>query len=283
MENDNIVQDPVSTDTLEPESTSPAESVGGNEGTTSTSQVSGGIDPKEYENLKREKGKLKQVQEQLKQLQNVKSQYDNVSSWIAKDPERLKNALIETSGYTPEQAEQYVNQMRKQSADSSLTKTNEQPQTQYVDPLDRLADEELRREKKNLIIKRQNALKKFIEDNQTSEKPLSPIDLELVYTFAGRLESSNGLPTEQALDEAKRRLFQSDKLIESAREEGELQGLATASSIGSSIMSSPLGTQPKRPIEPNVPNNEWETAQSYGFTDKAEYVLYRDNPAVGVS
>jgi len=279
MNNDNVVQDPVSTDTPEPESNSPAVSDGGNEEAVDTNQVSGGIDPKEYENLKREKGKLKQVQEQLKQL---KGQYENVSGWVAKDPERLKNALIETSGYTPEQAEQYVSQFRQPQTDSSLTKTQGESQA-YVDPLDQLADQEARSVAKVRVVNRQQAIQKFIDDNQGNESPLENDDLEVLFARAGKLERKEGLTPAEAIKKAYTKIFDSDKLIEEAREEGELSGLATASSVGSSVMSSPLGTQPKRTAEPNVPNDEWETAQSLGFKDKAEYVLYRDNPSVGVS
>ena len=280
MENDNIVQDPVSTDTLEQESNSPATSDGGNEESTSTNQVSGGIDPKEYENLKREKGKLKQVQAQLKQLERYKNQYENVSSWIAKDPERLKNALIETSGYTPEQAEQYVSQLRPNHNDSSLTKTQIQPQ--YVDPLDQLADQEARRYYKTKVINRQEAIKKFIDDNQVSDNPLPSNKLDILFSYAGTLETEEGLSPEQSIAEAHKALFNRQALIKDAEEQGELRGLATASSIGSSVMSSPLGTQPKKTVEPEVPTQEWEEAQRAGFTDKAEYILYRDNPRVGV-
>jgi hypothetical protein len=279
MNEDTQVQDPVLTDTQEPESNSPAASVGGNEETQSTNQVSGGIDPKEYENLKREKGKLKQVQEQLKQLKN---QYDSVTSWVSSDADRLKEALVHTSGYTPEQADQYVAQYFQNRKDSSLTKTQVQPQSQYVDPLDQLADQEARSFYKVKVINRQQAIQKFIDDNQSSEKPLPGADLDLLFSYAGRLEKSGGLSPEQAISEANKVLFNRDELIKNAQEEGELRGLATASSIGSSVMSGPLGTQPKRTVEPEVPSAEWEEAQSLGFKDKAEYVLYRDNPRVGV-
>jgi len=278
MENDNSVQDPTTVDTLETESNSPAESVGGNEDSTSTNQTSGGFDPKEVERLKREAGKLRQVQEQLKQLKN---QYDNVSSWVASDPARLKEALVNTSGYTPEQADQYIAQHFQNRKDSSLTKTQEQPQA-YVDPLDQLADQEARSFYKVKVVNRQQAIQKFIDNNLSSEKPLPSTDLDILFSYAGRLEKVNGLAPEQAIEEANKVLFNREELIKNAEEQGELRGLATASSVGSSTMSSPLGTQPKRTVEPDIPAQEWEEAQRAGFTDKAEYVLYRDNPRVGV-
>lgn len=288
MENDTNVQTPTEAETAEvaqPEqqSSSPTTSEGGSEDTKITTPNSGEgqIDPKEYARLKSEEGRLKQVREQLNQIKN---QYDTVTTWVAKDANRMKDALINTSGYTEEQADAYIKQYYKDR--SSLTtegQQTQQAQQTYVDPLDQLADQEMKRDYRKKAMDRRDVNLKFLQENQTSDNPLPAYKLDLLFTLAGTLESEENLTPEQSLREAKDRLYNKNKLIKDAREEGELQGLATASGVGSSIVSGSLGTQPRVKNEPFVSDDEWKIAQELGaFKDKTEYVLYRDNPQIGV-
>lgn len=68
--------------------------------------------PPDDEVERRAAGKLKQTQEELAQ---VKRQEEAYRAYILKSPDRVKEALIEVDGYTEEQANTYVADMRKRN------------------------------------------------------------------------------------------------------------------------------------------------------------------------
>ncbi len=215
---------------------------------------------------KREYGKLQQVQ---KEMDALKRQYESVSGWIAKDPERYKQALIETSGYSDYEAEQLT-----KSVYPTWQNTNVQSQPQ-VDPVKKMAAEELLAEREAKIRKRESSIKEFLYEHPELNKEQAL----LVFSAGGLIErSSDGrLSPKEAIEEAYRRNFKPESIAREAEERGELRGLSQASSIASSIQSPPRGTLPQTEKEPNIPEDEWKAAQSMGFKSKSEYALYRDN------
>ncbi len=125
-----------------------------------------------------------------------------------------------------------------------------------------------------LIRERQGSIQEFIESNSN----LTPEQQNIVFQTAGYLErtSKGTLTPKQAIETAYNRIFKTDDLVSQAREDGELQGLAQASSVASGRMSSPTGANVTKGNDPYVAPEEWEQAQKLGFKDKSEYLQYRE-------
>ena len=220
---------------------------------------------------KREYGKLQQVQ---KEMDALKKQYESVSDWVARDPARYKQALIDTSGYTEYEAEQLTKQVYPTWQGANV---QQQPQQGYqqVDPVKKMAAEELLAEREAKIKQRESSIKTFI-----SEHPeLNREQALLVFQAGGMIEraSEGKLTPREAIELAYKRNFKPESISKEAEELGELRGLSQASSVASSIYSPPRGTTPKASQEPNIPDDEWIAAQNMGFKSKSEYALYRDN------
>jgi hypothetical protein len=277
--------DPVeNTETLQDNSAAPTTSTeeSGNAEEKVASEAVETDSAKTKEAERREAGKLKQVQQQL---EKVRSQYASVANWIASDRSRYKQALIETSGLTEAQAEQYATQAFPEAEKKAEGSTGVQQQPvqkqPFIDPIDQLADQESRARSREIVLERKNSIQEFVDNHIDLQQG----DLNLVLSAAGRLEakSKGSLRPKQALERAYNLIIDSDKLINKAREEGELQGLATASSVASSVSSSPSGTTTTQGDNDwsGIPDEERAEAQKFGFK-ASEYKIYRENPRVGV-
>jgi len=243
---------------------------------------------KEAIKAKREEGKLQQVQKEKKELEEshakLKTQSENVNKALMSDPKQLKWALMNTSGKTEEEADQVVRQYHpdwKKEEGGEDTKP-EEAKPQPVDQLTEVAGYELLEEKKAEILEKQRLAQEYYKEHYENKPEASPERYDLVLKRA-KILSKEGLSPKEALAEAHRREYDFNKIIKEAEERGENKSLAEMSSISSSTMRSPSGTTTKgSEPEPDVPAAEWRDALANGFTDKAEYVMYRDNPRVGV-
>jgi hypothetical protein len=224
--------------------------------------------------MRREYGKLQQVQQQNQALQQ---RISNLTQWAQSDPDRYRKALIETGGLSEAEAERYVQQKFgnsggvREEVQPAPTQPVQQPMQPPVNPIDQLAAQEVLAEKRAVMKTRADAIREYIEKNPEADRN----SLNLTFQLAGKIERETGVSPAEAIAEAEGRVLGSDEKIKQARKQGELSGLAKASSTASSAMRSPSGRSTQAgETEPDVPDDEWQAAKAAGFKSKKDYVAY---------
>lgn len=251
------------------------------EGGGSDDNPQGGDDRDEIAK-RREEGKLQQVQQELKELQQYKTYYDNIVSAAKSSPEKYKKALIEFNGATEQEADAVVRQMiaegefqpqqgqgqYNQQAGQYPQGNNQNPYGQYgqnpqnpygvqqqpnQDPAQ--VAERVFAEKYQQMQQQQRVQKDFWErvpemdpsnvpDEQKKHKAILASAVE--YAATQMVQQNKDMDIVDALVESYKNITgRTDEQLESAREEGRMQGYleANASKAGSS--SSAKGYSPR--------------------------------------
>jgi len=215
----------------------------------------------------------KDLEEERERSKGFRQSLERVDTWAKKDVQRYKEALIEVNGLTQEQANAEVQRVQATQQPPQAPGNVQAPYDPIQSRMRQNAEREIQSER--------DALENFSKEHK---EDLNQKQLEMVAYVAGNLlrDPSTNLKPDEALNLAYKRNIKTEDLIQEARDESRLEGLATAASLEAGKMSSPTGKASQGSNEPQVPADEWKQAQEVGFTDKAEWIIYRDNPKVQV-
>lgn len=236
----------------------------------STSQNNETLD-KETLIQKREEGKLQQVQ---KELNEVRQRFQKVTEWAAGDPDRFKEALINTSGYSEEQALQEVQRLQQQGywqGEQEKNQISQQAPTQQISPDEIIRAAETRVEERLAVKEFFSQVPELAPEvvNKLSEEErqqkIALVDkIDSLSTF---LATRDNLTKNEALMKAyKIESGKTDDDIEAARENGRIEGLAQANSNNANISIGSPVAQSKTKSSVRLSPSEAEIANQLGMT-----------------
>lgn len=200
------------------------------------------------ERVRRIESKLVKEQERAQQLEQ---RFNTISEWATKDPERYKQALIETSGFDPQQAEQKVQELKQQGV---WNQNNNQipPQQQYAQQQQQDTNQQnydvnsIKESVKNELVL-EDAIKHFttniapefsldnLQSASLEERQQKADEFKKISALADAfMVNDSSLDQKKALVEAyKHKTGKTEEEIQSAREEGRIEGLAQANYVNS--------------------------------------------------
>lgn len=213
-------------------------------------------------------GKLRQTQAELKA---EKARFKVVEDFIKKDAEVYEKALIETAGWTAEQAKQEANRVRQQAQQQQVPGQVPAP---AVDPYQAARE----------VVAKADAERKFYQaypdmnptkatdDNQRLQ--LQALRTTAEYVASQRIQSDPSLDfvdtTIQVFGEMTRR---SEEEISNAKEQGRLQGLAQNNATENATSPTTTGRQVGSAPTVNISDKEASYAKAMGMTPE-EYAKY---------
>lgn len=232
-------------------------------GEDNTNQQDGGDDVEnELQKYRAMAGKMQQEQQRANELQK---RLDNVVSWIYQDPNRLEQALVNTAGYTPEQAKQEADALRSQQRSEGITQQQVQgnapvlnqqqqqqqqnyqgysPQVQTQDQIaqqvqrqnPQLTPEQIRQQVAEETRRQQRVMQLYNEIPQLDEEFISkqPEDKQAQLVQDAQATAAlasvykqNGMDGMEAAKKAYKVVTgKTDEEIEKAKTQGRLQGIA---------------------------------------------------------
>lgn len=215
----------------------------------------------------------KERNEALKKVKETEDRFNTVSNWVLKDPKRYKEALIETSGYTSEQADQVIEEIKKQNPqiwnpegevredvkkkgyvpEDLIQAARNLPEVQYARQLKEQKDKE-----------EEGFYKKFEDDRPDIAENESSRDVRsMIYNNASFYQKSKNLTKEQAFDLAYKVVLHPEKL----QEQGEIETLLKMNNASTGNISAPQSGQPsKRGV--SLTQQQHDTAQALGLSDE---------------
>lgn len=224
-----------------------------------------------------------------KEREEAEKRLANLDSWLRNKPDVYRDALIETAGYTKEQADEAVRALKQQVKEAET-----QPQVAQgsfpVNIQEEVAKAYQREEENRVKLAEVNA---FISKHpEMDPKNISPTELPLIRNIAiGVEERAYQIMDESSLEgkavsrsEAMEQAYTEFKALSSrevakAREQGEIEGMAKSNAINSAVIRS--GTVSGQGAAPTVSltPEEASIASATGMTPE-EYATWRDKDAI---
>lgn len=233
--------------------------------------------------LERERNALR------KEKEEIQKQFGNVAEWLKNKPDVYRDALIETAGYTKEQADEAVRALKQQVKEAET-----QPQVaqgSFPVNIQEEVAKAYQREEENRV--KRAELNAFISKHpEMDPKNISPTELPLIRNIAiGVEERAYQIMDESSLEgkavsrsEAMEQAYTEFKALSSrevakAREQGEIEGMAKSNAINSAVIRS--GTVSGQGAAPTVSltPEEASIASATGMTPE-EYATWRDKDAI---
>lgn len=265
-----------------------------NNGTPDSTQVDQQVDLTEYQRLKREDGKLQQTQKEYEALQ---IRFNNLSDFIQEDPERFKQALVRTAGYTEQDAQAAVEQLQQQrqmqTQQPQMQGYQQQPQAQQgqiQNQQPQLTPQQLQQEIDKRLQEKEiqrNFIQKFPEMDPSKVKDdVQRAELRAVAiatdNLAGDLLASGAANNiEEAMEKAYTRITGKNATdINKAREEGVNEGLVQGMNAMANTSSPAIaGTQGKA-SNTNLNAEQRKAADELGMSYERFEQMEKSNTSV---
>ena len=230
------------------------------------------LESEEQESIrdKRYAGKLRQIEDELKrekeEKQALSQKFDKVVEHVGKTPEKYAEALMDTNGWTKEQADAYVSNLKLQGHWSNPQPNqqqvnNQQMPAQNFNP-DRAIDEALdRREATTALM---DAYPELKNSNSTNNE-----NFRKAWYLAHSWQSAD--PTinlkEALIQQYGQITRKSADQVKEATETGRIQGIAEATIGRATTQSSPVGVTTKQPTY-NLTADQKERAKQWRMSDE---------------
>lgn len=256
------------------------------EESTKSAEIQPTVDDKEEEKVRREEGKLKQVQKELeeerKKREDAEERNTKLTSFAAKNEKRYRNALIETSGYTPEDADKIITDLKAKTPD--LWANQEKPkiteEARIAEVVSRLPEVQYTR---NLLQQQQEAANKkaaeFEKDRTDIAEGRSLDEANAIRgqigATAGFYVKTKGIDHDKALEMAYDAILHPERLAEQGRLEGYLQAVNKQSAIGTNI--SGQETKKSGADLSSLTEIERQVYDQGGFKDPEEYLKWKNS------
>lgn len=226
-------------------------------------------------------GKLKQVQDELEKIKQERDSYQQrftkTAEYVSKDPQRFKEALMDTNGWSSEEAESYVTNLKTQGYWQQQNQQLQQKpiqQVQEVD-IDRKVDEVLeKREAINNLIETFPNLKEKNEANNESFK-------KAYYMAQAWMNIDKSLTLNNALIKSYGQISGSvESDMSKAKEAARLQGMAEANGARASMQPSAV-SKPTKSTNSHLSEKDREIANMWGM-NADEYLKYKGKRTITV-
>jgi len=276
---------PFTTDTHATQVSTPSDDTTGHVGETqevsTTAPIIGTPDVNEEEEKIRDARYAGTLEKERVDKRAKEEQLTNYTNWIAKDPSRTKQALIEIDNMSEAEADSYVSQLRTAGYWGGSTQNTQQ---QAIAP--NFDSNKIKEEVKNelrLEDQRNTGYKKYFDTVPTmNPQNVKTEDIDDAKVLANAVEyralqmvnKNPELDFGEALVTAHKKLTgQNDEQIKAAREAGRLEGLVQTNVSNSSSVPGSTGQQVKSSIV-NISASDRAAADRQGI-DPALYAKYK--------
>jgi len=271
-------------------STSPAQDNSGyddNAEVSNSAPVEENGTPDKSEAERREEGKLQQTQRELEELRQQQTQVaqrnQTFEQFLISDPEIYKNALIQTSQWTPEQAEQKVAELKSEGFwQDKQVQSQGQPQGDSYDMARAAARAELENQQayEELFKVAPDFDLEKVKSLPQAEQQQKVEQGNKIIALTNFLVERDGLSKREAIIKAyKIESGKTDDQVVQARQDGRIEGFAQANFNNATSTVSTVGTQTGRSI--SLSADEKQQADALGMTPE-EFKKFDDNPITSV-